>query len=235
MTHRTHRPALLALALATSADPASAQAPQNLSDSAKAMVGAWETSNADRDKACALTFKTDPAPGGLKLELEVTCATALPMLKDVGVWVMTPKDELRLVDSRGATVFEFTLVEGGLYEGERPGEGLYFLQTQAAIKAETHSPEQMFGDWAFLREIDQPLCSLTLTNASNGGSSYKLVVKPGCDAAIANFGLTSWRLDSNELLLIGRGGNWRFSESDAVNWERIPLSADPLLLVRKSP
>jgi hypothetical protein len=231
--HRIQRLALLALALQVGMAHALAQ--QNLSDSAKAMVGAWEISNADRDKACALTFKTDPARGGLKLELEATCPTALPMLKDVGVWVMTPKDELRLVDGRGATVFEFTLVEGGLYEGERTSEGLYFLQAQAAIKAETHSPEQMFGEWAFLREIDQPLCSLTLSNASNGGSAYKVVIKPGCDTAIANFGLASWRLDRNELVLTGRGGNWRFSESDAVNWERIPLSADPLLLVRKSP
>jgi hypothetical protein len=58
-------------------------------------------------------------------------------------------------------------------------------------------------------------------------------VKPGCDASVLGLGLDTWRLDSNELLLVGRGSTWRFSESDSTTWERIPPSADPMVLIRQ--
>jgi hypothetical protein len=45
--------------------------------------------------------------------------------------------------------------------------------------------------------------------------------------------LSTWRLDRDQLVLTGRAGMWRFSESDAAIWERVPLSTDPLLLVRR--
>ena len=50
--------------------------------------------------------------------------------------------------------------------------------------------------------------------------------------AIAGFGFTTWRLDGDQLILTGRGGNWRFAESDPTTWERVPLSTDPLLLMK---
>jgi len=59
------------------------------------------------------------------------------------------------------------------------------------------------------------------------------VVKPGCDARIAAFGLTTWRLDREQLVLTGRTGAWRFGESDPTTWERVPLSTDPLLLMKQ--
>ena len=58
-------------------------------------------------------------------------------------------------------------------------------------------------------------------------------MKPGCVAAIVGLGLATWRLEVNDLLLIGRGGTWRFSESDATVWERIPPSTDPMVLMRQ--
>jgi hypothetical protein len=130
-------------------------------------------------------------------------------------------------------VIEFTEVEGGLYEGERKEEGRYFLQTQAAVKVETRSADQLFGDWKILRELDKPLCTLTLSNASDGAEGYKIVVKPGCNPAIAGFGFTGWRLDRDQLVLAGRTGSWRFAESDATIWERVPLTTDPLLLMKQ--
>jgi hypothetical protein len=128
-------------------------------------------------------------------------------------------------------VLEFTEVESGMYEGERKGEGLFFMQSQAAVKA-ARTADQLFGDWRLLRELDQPLCTLTLSNAQESADSYKLLVKAGCDGAIAGFGLTTWRLDRDQLLLTGRDGTWRFTESDPTTWERMPLSTDPLLLMR---
>ncbi len=222
--------ALSALAMAASC--ARAQGTPPVSDTAKDLVGgAWEISNSDRDKRCPVTFSIDAVPGGYKVELDPACAIA--PLKDVVAWGLGPKDVLRLLDAKKAPLFEFTEVESGMYEGERKGEGLYFMQTQAAIKAEIRSPEQLFGEWKIVRELDKPLCRVTLSDASGGGETYKIVVKPGCDARIVAFGLTTWRLDREQLVLSGRTGAWRFGESDPTTWERVPLSTDPLLLMKQ--
>jgi hypothetical protein len=201
-------------------------------DAAKDLLGgAWEISNSDRDKRCPVTFSGDPAQGGFKVDLDPACTIA--PLKDVVAWGLGPKDVLRLLDAKNAPVLEFTEVESGMYEGERKGEGLYFMQTQAALKAEIRSPDQIVGDWRLVRELDKPLCQLTLSNASGGDENYKIVVKPGCDARIAAFGLTTWRLDREQLVLTGRTSSWRFGESDPTTWERVPLSTDPLLLMKQ--
>ena len=221
--------ALSALAMAASFARAQ-QAP--VSDAAKDLIGgAWEISNSDRDKRCPVTFSIDTVPGGYKVELDPACA--IGPLKDVVAWGLGPKDVLRLLDAKNAPVFEFAEVESGMYESERKGEGLYFMQTQAALRAEIRSPEQIFGEWKILRELDKPLCRLTLTDAAGDGETYKIVVKPGCDARIAGFGLTTWRLDREQLVLTGRAGTWRFAESDPTTWERMPLTTDPLLLMKQ--
>jgi hypothetical protein len=195
------------------------------------MVGAWEMSNAERDRRCTVTFSQNPAPGGLELDLDAACATVFPTLKDVTAWSMLANGPLRLLDAGGNAVLELTEVESGIYEGERPGEGLYFMQPQAAVTVPVRTAEQMFGDWYFLREADTPLCNLTFSNTPDGGG-YKLVVKPGCDAAIASFGLSSWQLQGDQLVLGGSDGSWRFVESDTNIWERIPPTTDPLLLTK---
>jgi Protease inhibitor Inh len=201
-------------------------------DAAKEMVGTWEISNADRDRRCTVTFSTDAAPGGLKLALDQGCATVFPMLKDVVVWNVVPNGPLRLLDPKGNAALELTEVESGIYEGERRGEGLYFLQPQAAITIPTRTPEQMAGDWSFLREIDKPLCVLTLSNAAIPNGGFRLTVKQGCDAAIAAFGLSTWQLEGDQLVFTGRGGSWRFVESDTNIWERVPPSTNPLLMIK---
>jgi Protease inhibitor Inh len=217
-----------------SAVGARAQAPAPApSDAAKGMVGAWEISNAARDKTCPLAFNIDPAPGGFKLELDPACAGAFPQLKDLAAWAIGTNDAVRLYDSKGAVVLDFMEVETHMYEAERKGEGLFFMRTQDAIRAATITPEQVFGEWALLKEMEKPLCKLTLSNAPGEAGSYKLTVKPGCDAEIAGIGLSTWRLDSNELVLSGRNGAWRFSESDTSTWERIPPSTDPIVLMRQ--
>jgi hypothetical protein len=230
MSCGSHLRALLVLVATTSLAPAQPVPP--VRDTARDLVGAWEISNADRDKRCAVTFSVDPAPGGLKLELDPDCGNAIPALKEVVVWALGPKDVVRLIDPKGAAVLEFNEVESGMYEAERKGEGLYFMQSQAAVKATTRTPDQLFGDWKVLRELDKPLCTLTLSSAKDG-ESFRLVVKQGCDSSIAGFGLTTWRLDRDQLVLTGRSSAWRFAESDPTTWERFPLSTDPLLLMRQ--
>jgi len=41
-------------------------------------------------------------------------------------------------------------------------------------------------------------------------------------------------MDQGELLLLSaRGQSWRFEENDANTWQRVPETADPVLLVRQ--
>src|SRR6266699_2307122 len=222
---------LALLALAIGGGYAHAQS-RTAADAAKDMVGAWEISNADRDRRCVVTFSIDVAPGGLKLALDQGCATVFPMLKDVIVWTIAPNGALRLLDGKGIATLEMSEVESGIFEGERKGEGLYFMQPQTAAAIPARTPEQMFGDWAFLREIDKTLCTLTLSGVSAGEAGYKLIIRPGCEAAIANFALATWRLEGDQLVLAGRAGSWRFVESDTNIWERIPPSTNPLLMLK---
>jgi hypothetical protein len=215
------------------AAPGIACAEEAISEAAKGMVGGWEISNVDRDRRCPLTFSVEPASGGYKIDLDAECATAFPLLGNVVAWTFGPKDMLQFVDAKGSALLEFTEVENGLFESERGAAGLLFLQTQAALKVENRTADQIVGDWSLLREADKPLCRLTLSDTASGGDAYRVVVKPGCDKAITEFNPTTWRLDRDQIILRGRSGNWRFSESDATVWERVPLSVDPLLLVRQ--
>jgi hypothetical protein len=226
---RSGLPALLALCLGVAGAQAQSR---TAADAAKDMVGAWEISNADRDRRCVVTFSTDTVPGGLKLALDAGCAAVFPMLKDVTVWTIQANGALRLIDGKGVMTLEMSEVENGIFEGERKGEGLYFMQPQSAAAIPARTPEEMFGDWAFLREIDKTLCRLTLSNAAAGEGSYKITVKPGCDAAIAAFALSTWRLEADQLVLVGRAGSWRFVESDTNIWERVPPSTNPLLMTK---
>jgi hypothetical protein len=223
---------LLLAALIMTLAPRHAGAEGAISEAAQGMVGAWEISNVDRDRRCPLTFSVEPAQGGYRIEFDPACPTAFPSLGDVVAWAFGPKDVLRLVNAGGGAVLEFTEVENGMFESERGAEGLLFLQTQAALKVETRSTEQIVGDWTLLREADKPLCRLTLSEAASG-DAFRVIVKPPCDKAIAAFNPSTWRLDRDQIILTGRNGSWRFAESDATVWERVPLSVDPLLLIRQ--
>jgi hypothetical protein len=220
------------LGIALGGANAQAQPSPSVLDAAKEMVGVWELSNADHDRRCTVTFSTDTATGGFKLALDQGCAAVFPMFKDVVIWSIVPNGPLRLLDAKGNATLEMSEVESGIFEGERRGEGLYFMQPQGAANIPVRTPEQMFGDWNFLREIDKPLCGLTLTRSPGAAGDYKLAVKPGCDAAIVNFALSTWRLEGDQLVFIGRGGSWRFVESDTNIWERIPPSTNPLLMLK---
>ena len=133
------------------ATTALAQAPPlpQPSDAARALVGAWELSNPDRDRRCTLTFKLDPAPQGRAVTLGPTCAAAFPDLRPTAAWTMGSDDALKLVDAKGAVLFELTEVENGMYE-TTPSHTRYFLQTLAAINKDRIT-DDLFGDWQITR------------------------------------------------------------------------------------
>jgi protease inhibitor Inh len=211
-----------------------AQTPPPFGDSAKALLGTWEFSNADRDKICTVTFKDTPAPGGFKLEFDKNCPTLFPLTADIVAWNFPDNDLLHLINAQGKALVDFSEVESGIYEAPTPGVGVLFLQNAAdAGGPPARKPEEVAGEWAIVRGTGAPLCLLTLaTTPATGGLA--VTVKPGCDPAIARLSFQSWQIDRGELLLRPTRGNpWRFEEADTVKWRRLPESADPISLVRQ--
>jgi hypothetical protein len=224
--------ALVVMLLLAAGDQARAQ-----SDAVKAMAGSgnWEISNADRDKACMVTFKADPARTGYKLELEPACGEVFPFIREVESWTLS-NDTVRLIDARGRAVFEFNEVESGMYEAERPAEGLFFLQNASAAPA-IRTPEQMAGEWV-VKQGEKQVCAMTLatTPVPNQEEALQLRIRPGCEAVVARLNFILWRMDQGELVLASAGGqSWRFEEEDTqtFTWRRVPEGAGDIRMVRK--
>jgi len=204
-----------------------------LGDSAKALIGAWEFSNADRDKICTATFKSDTVKFGFKVEFDAKCSELFPLVRDVAAWTFPENDLLRLLDAQGKALVEFSEVEDGIYEAPTPGVGVLFLQNAASAGPAPKPAEQLAGNWAIKRGPDKLLCSLTLVTTPLR-DDFALMMKPGCDATIVRVGFTQWRMDRGELVLVStRGISWRFEEVDATTWRRVPESANPMMLVRQ--
>lgn len=200
----------------------------------KEMVGQWELSTTERSKTCVVTMKGDTGAQGFKLELEPACKTALPFTKDIVAWSIKGLDIVRLQDASGEPVIDFTEVETGIFEGLRQGEGVYILQDLAAARSMAKSMDQMIGDWAMVRGNGQPICGLTLTNTEADQDNFQVFLKPKCDAAIAQFNPTQWRLERGQIILMSKSGEvWQFEADDNAQWRRVPDTADSLIMLRQ--
>ena len=209
------------------------QAPpaNGLNDAANTMIGAWEFSNADHDRICHFTFRAEAAAGGYKLEIDKNCPTLFPSTANIVAWSLDNYGDLRLLDAAGKEVVELSEVEGGMYDGFTPEEGRYILQTAAA--APTLTAADLAGDWAVARGAGKTICTLTLTD-SPAGDALALTVKPGCDAFVMAFAPSGWRMDQGALVLLSaHGQNWQFEKNDAKTWQRVPETANPILLMRQ--
>jgi hypothetical protein len=208
------------------------QAPSSGEDTANAMLGAWEFSDADHNRVCRFNFRSEAASGGRRLEVDKSCPSLFPSTKDIAGWALDNYGDLRLLDSHGEAVIELTEVESRMYDGFAPGEGRYVLQTAAA--APVRLAEEMVGDWAIARGTGKPICTLTLANSPAAGGAMALRLKAGCDPLVTRFNPNAWRMDQGELVLLSaRGQSWQFEENDANTWQRVPESADPILLLRQ--
>jgi hypothetical protein len=209
---------------------------QTVSEAVKGMLGSWEMSNAERDKACYVNFKLDPAPPGRTIEQDKACTATLPILKNVVAWVIGKDDALQLVDAKGKVIVEFTEVENGLFESAHTADMLYFLQTAAAAEGRGRTPDDMFGNWAIARGASGRLiCQFTLENTAADTDSFAITVRPGCDSLVTNFSPRAWRMDRGQFVLLSsKGDPWRFEESDvASTWKRIPEGRNPLLMMKQ--
>ena len=200
----------------------------------KDMIGQWELATTDRSKTCVVTLRQEPAPQGLKLELEPGCAAALPFTKGITAWNIKGLDIVRLQDAAAESVIDFTEVEAGIFEGLRQGEGVYILQNLAAARSLAKSMDQMIGDWSMVRGNGQAICGLTLTNTEAGQDNFQVFLKPKCDPVVAAFAPTQWRLDHGQMLLMSQSGEtWQFEADDNAQWRKVPDSADPLIMLRQ--
>jgi hypothetical protein len=227
---------LLGLAAVVAASQTLAQQSITSNETFKTMIGKWELSNADRDRTCHLTFKADPSGTLFKLELDKACPVQMPELKDVTGWTIGGLDLVKLMDGKGKAVFEFSEVENGMFEAQRPGEGIFFMQNAAtaAAAAASVSLDQMAGDWGVVRGSGKTVCTITLTNAAAGNDAFALKLKPGCEAFVTSFGPAAWYLDRGELVLKSKAGRfWRFEANDPTNWQRVPEGREPVNLVRR--
>jgi hypothetical protein len=229
----TLRFGIVLAALLTLAAISPARAQRDAAALKKDMAGQWELATTDRSKTCVVTLKPDSTPQGLKLELEPGCAAALPFTKVITAWNIRGLDIVRLQDTAGEAVIDFTEVETGIFEGLRQNEGVYILQNLAAARSLAKSMDQMIGDWSMVRGNGQAICGLTLTNTEADQDNFQVFLKPKCDAAVAAFAPTQWRLDHGQMLLMSKAGEtWQFEADDNAQWRKVPDSADPLIMLR---
>jgi hypothetical protein len=203
------------------------------SDAMKALVGAWEISNADHDKTCAVTLGLENAAGGFRLDFNRTaCGADFPPLREAGAWTLIGDNVIQVLNPKGKVLYEFTEVEGGIYESLRPGQPLTFLQNAAAAAPPPKTTAEMTGEWNVVRGASAPICALTLSLQPAGKDELSLKVGAGCDPAVLSFGPVSWHMEHGELVLkSARGPAWRFEEDDGT-WQRVPEGTDPIMLVR---
>lgn len=223
---------LILIAVLSVSAPGGAQTRAALGDSAKAMIGNWEFSNADRDKVCTITFKADRTAVGFKAEFNSGCTALFPLVHDVAGWSFPDNDLLRLLDAQGRALAEFSEVEDGIYEAPTPGVGVLFIQNAASAAPPAETPQQIAGTWTVMQG-ERTLCSLSLT-ANAVRDAFAMSVKPGCDASVARQNFTQWRFDREELVLVpARGEPWRFEEIETNTWRRLPETVDALTLVKR--
>lgn len=226
------RKAAVALALILAACLAGDWSPASAED-AKAMAGDWELSNAKRDRLCTVALREAAAGPGTALVPEARCAGLFPFLRDVAAWKANPPFALQFLNAAGTTVIEFTNVEDSLYEGERPAEGILFMQNVAGGTDE-RTAEQMAGNWTLTAPRGRQGCRFVLAAAPASSGGFTLTPGGGCDAAIVKFAPVAWRLDRGELQIISRNGaTWRFEEAEPGTWQRIPADGQPLQLIRE--
>ena len=221
------------IALVVLAVLGSAASAQTINDAAKGMLGSWEFSNAEHDRKCTVTFRADRIGSGYRVDFDPKCGDQFPFVKDVVSWNYPDNDLLRLIDSQGKALAEFSEVETGMFEAPTPGFGVLFLQNAADAAPQTVPLDPATGDWALVRGTGKPLCVISFV-ASPADQGFSLTVKPGCDPSIVRLNFSHWILDGDELTISPEHGNpWRF-EQDATNtWLRVPASINPYTLVRQ--
>jgi hypothetical protein len=225
---------LTALIAPLAAQAPDASAPETAPPAApRSMVGSWEFSNADREKACTITFRNDNARVGKRVEFDPGCVKLFPFIPEIVGWRLGDNDFLRLVDAQGNSVLEFSEVESGIFEAPKPGEGILFIQNPTDLGPAPKTADQMKGEWLLVRRTGQRVCGLTLSDTA-AGEEFVVRLQHPCDQIVTRFAPVTWQMDRGEIVLrAANGQSWRFEEGEDSKWPRVPQTASPLLMVRK--
>ncbi|MGA7971483.1 MAG: AprI/Inh family metalloprotease inhibitor [Pseudolabrys sp.] len=139
------RGGVIILAVLALSGVALAQPKNELNESAKAMIGAWEFSNAAHDKVCSVTFGGGAAKTGYKLTFAPECAALFPVATQVVGWRYPEDDLLYLLDADGKALVEFSEVEDGMFEAPTPGVGVLFLNKPGMDQPDTGEQQDGAG------------------------------------------------------------------------------------------
>jgi hypothetical protein len=113
-----------------------AQPKNDINDAARAMIGAWELSNAARDKICSVTFSPSAVKVGYRIVFAPECKTLFPVVPAIAGWRYPDDDLLYWLDAKGKALVQFSEVEDGIFEAPTPGVGVLFLHNPALIEPE---------------------------------------------------------------------------------------------------
>ncbi|WP_170263423.1 protease inhibitor Inh/omp19 family protein [Blastochloris sulfoviridis] len=203
-------------------------------DEVRDLAGAFEITDAESTRRCAMTLDARVQSGGFALAFDKpACAAALPFLSTVNAWALGPAGAIRLIDGTGRTVAEFGETEDGLYEMARSGEGIFFLSRAGGSEPPGPVPADLAGTWSFARQPDRPICKVTLTEKPATEDTFKLSLAAGCDQTITSFAPVSWRIERTDMVILSSSGDQlRFEQTEDNVWRKVPEGNRPLLLIR---
>lgn len=196
---------------------------------AKTLVSNYQLADAVGERRCPITLEMRTAPGGFALTFDrEVCGVVFPHLADVAAWRPAPARGINFVDAKGKVITEFTEGVGGVYEAIRDNDGVYFLTNLRIADTTETQQSDLVGDWNLSRPGGAAICRITLTNDAAPEQRFAVRVAPGCDAAIASFGLASWQLSSGDVLLYSINGDLlRLGKSEEGQWARVPDQKQP--------
>lgn len=200
---------------------------------AEALARDYRLTSADGTRRCVLTLGTGPAGPGLSLTFDRAACAEIAFAAAVAAWAPDAAGSIRLLDSKGQLVAEFTEAAEGSFEALREGDGVYFLEPPAASPAPVEEAA-VVGDWLLLREAGTPVCRWTLTDAPAPDGGKRVEVAAGCDPFLTQFAPTSWVMSGGNILVKGAadGTTIRFALQDDGIWARIPERSRPLHMTR---
>ncbi len=218
------------------AKPPAPKADPVLVAAAQKMAGAFSLSSADGTRTCPLTLKADPVGANFAATIDGGACSTIAFALQVSGWTPDDSGSIRLLSADGRLVSEFTESTGGVYEALREGDGVYFLASPAATVSADVSLEEMLGDWDLVRAAGSAaLCRWTLTGDARPGGGYALRVTPGCNAALAEFSPSAWRIEGGNVVVTSASGATplRFARQEDGGWAKTPERGRPLLLLRQ--
>ena len=201
---------------------------------AERRAGSFVLTSADGERTCPLVLKPTAAGPGFALTLPEDGCPLIAFAAQAVAWIPDAAGSIRLLNSQGRTVAEFTEGAAGTYEALREGDGVYFIATPAALQADVVHPEELFGDWDLSRAPGTPVCRWTLTDMTLSAGVYAVRAGAGCEAGLAAFTPTTWRLEGGNVLITSGSGasTLRFARQEDGGWAKVPERGRPLLMSR---